>query len=98
MPKVAKQIHCSESERIELHKIVNSQKAEHRIVRRAKMVLLCLDGMQIKDIASKLGERPNTVSLWRDRFAEQGIPGLQDKKKAWPYCSIWTGIPRNGVK
>ena len=81
MPKVAKQIHCSESERIELHKIVNSQKAEHRIVRRAKMVLLCLDGMQIKDIASKLGERPNTVSLWRDRFAEQGIPGLQDKKR-----------------
>ena len=81
MPKVAKQIHCSESERIELHKIVNSQKAEHRIVRRAKMVLLCLDGMQIKDIASKLGERPNTVSLWRDRFAEQGIPGRQDKKR-----------------
>ena len=52
------------------------------MVRRAKMILMCAEGHQIKDIAAKLGERPNTVILWRDRFIEQGIKGVNDIQRS----------------
>lgn len=81
MSRVAKKIICSEEEHMELLKIVRSQKSEQRMARRAKMVLACLDGKAIKDIAAQLNERPNTVILWRNRFSENGIPGLQDKPR-----------------
>lgn len=45
------------------------------------MVLGCIAGKSIKDIATQLNERPNTVILWRDRFSEYGIPGLQDRSR-----------------
>jgi transposase len=42
------------------------------------MVLGCLDGKQITEIAQAFGTRPNTVIKWRDRFAKLGIGGLGD--------------------
>lgn len=45
------------------------------------MVLGCIAGKSIKDIATQLNERPNTVILWSDRFSEYGIPGLQDRSR-----------------
>jgi len=82
MPKTAKRVTCTEKDIIALHKIVNAQKSEQRMVRRAKMILLCAEGRQIKDIAEELKERPNTVILWRNRFTEQGIKGLLDLKRS----------------
>lgn len=78
MPRVAKKIICSEENHTELLKIAKSAKSEQRIAQRAKMVLACLEGKPVKDIAAEMNERPNTVILWRDRFAKMGIPGLQD--------------------
>ncbi|MBV9824369.1 MAG: helix-turn-helix domain-containing protein, partial [Alphaproteobacteria bacterium] len=40
--------------------------------------LACLGGEPQAQIAARLGTRPNTVSKWRTRFAEQGIAGLAD--------------------
>jgi transposase len=48
------------------------------MVRRAKMILMCIEGRRIKDIAAELKERPNTVILWRDRFIECGLWELSD--------------------
>jgi transposase len=45
------------------------------------MVLGCIEGKQIKDIAKELGERPNTVITWRDRFNARGLDGLADAKR-----------------
>ena len=45
------------------------------------MVLGCIAGKSIKDIATQLNQRPNTVILWRDRFSKYGIPGLQDRSR-----------------
>lgn len=42
------------------------------------MVLGCLDGKQITEIAQAFGTRPNTVIKWRDRFARMGVGGLDD--------------------
>lgn len=82
MPRKAKQLNCTEADIIKLNKIVNSQKSEQRMVRRAKMILLCADGCQIKDIAEKLGERPNTIISWRDRFIKCGLEGLYDQPRS----------------
>jgi transposase len=82
MPKVAKRLECTEEEVEALRKIISAHKSEQRMVRRARMVLMCTEGYQVKDIAEELGERPNTVILWRDRYAEQGIIGLNDSKRS----------------
>jgi len=40
------------------------------------MVLGCIEGKQVKEIAAEMGERPNTVIFWRDRFAANGVSSL----------------------
>lgn len=51
---------------------------DQRLATRALIVLKCIEGKQIKDIAAELGERPNTVILWKNRFSEKGIDGLSN--------------------
>jgi transposase len=46
------------------------------------MVIGCLEGRQIKEIAKESNEFPNTVILWRDRFIKDGIKGLEDSKRS----------------
>ena len=45
------------------------------------MVLGCIEGRQVKDIASEMNERPNTVIMWRNRFSEEGIRGLLNRPR-----------------
>ena len=82
MARTAKKLVCAEEGIAELQKIVKAHKSEQRMVRRAKMVLMCAEGFQIKDIAEELGERPNTVITWRNRYMELGIKGLSDFKRS----------------
>ena len=51
-------------------------------VARAKMVLGCLDGACVQEIAANCQTRANTVIKWRNRFVEQGLPGLQDELRS----------------
>ena len=48
---------------------------------RARIVLACLSGQRNDQIARDMGLRPNTVGLWRQRFAASGMAGLRDKPK-----------------
>lgn len=82
MPRKAKTLICTPNEIEQLQKAVNAHSTEQRIVRRAKMILLCQEGKQIKDIADELGERPNTVILWRDRYIENRFAGLKDAPRS----------------
>lgn len=75
MPRKYKKIDCSKEDIIELHKL-SEDESNPRIAIRARIVLGCVEGKQIKDIAAELHERPNTVITWRKRYAEQGIDGL----------------------
>lgn len=89
MPKRYKPISCSKTDIIELNKIVASS-GDPRLSLRARIVLACIEGRQIKDIAAEFKERPNTVILWRRRFDEQGIQGLYNLprgKNAYRYGS-----------
>jgi transposase len=48
------------------------------MVERAQIVLGCLEGKRVKEVAQKYHTRPNTVIKWRERFAKSGMSGLRD--------------------
>jgi transposase len=49
---------------------------------RAAIVLACADGSGTSETARTLGVSRPTVIKWRDRFAEQGIAGLDDEPRS----------------
>ena len=75
-------VSLSEPDRRELERRVRTQRAEHREVLRAQIVLLAADGEENATIASWLGISVNTASKWRKRFVEEGLKGLADRKRS----------------
>ncbi len=61
-----------------LQKWSRSTTAQHRMVLRARILLLIAEGRSTQAIAKELDVRPSTVSKWRLRFARQGLAGLSD--------------------
>jgi transposase len=68
----------SESDRNTLEHIVRRKTSEQQMVLRARIVLLSAAGRSDVDVAQQLGVNRHTVRLWRKRFYEQGLGGLQD--------------------
>jgi transposase len=56
--------------------------SEQRMALRAKIVLGAADGEGTNRIARELDVRPATVSKWRTRFAQDGLPGLHDAPRS----------------
>lgn len=81
MARVAVELHCSAQERSELMSLARSRTAEARLVERARIVLACLEGKRNDEVGQALGVRPNTVGLWRQRFAASGMAGLRDRAR-----------------
>jgi len=82
MSRKAKKVTCNEDVRQALEKISRSHSEEMRLVRRAKIILACLDGKQIKDISVELDEQPDVIIKWRDRFIKSGVAGLRDAPRS----------------
>ena len=78
MPKRASVPIVHAEERKKLEEMAKSRTQEARLVERAGMVLMCLGGQPIVQIAKKYGTRSNTVIEWRNRFARDGVKGLRD--------------------
>ena len=92
MARRAKTVECDEQTRRELERISSSHSAEIRLVRRARMMLGCIGGKRIKDIAAELGEQQDVIIKWRGRFMEKGISGLHDARRSGKpvvYGSEW---------
>lgn len=81
MARVAISLVCTDKEREELERISRSRTGEIRMVERSQIILCCLEGKSNKEIAVRLGLRPNTVGHWRKCFAAKGLEGLQDAKR-----------------
>ena len=64
--------------RATLDKTLAAPTAQVRQVLRARIVLLAAAGRSNPHIAAQLRCNVNTVRLWRNRFATQGLAGLQD--------------------
>lgn len=52
------------------------------MVERARIVLACLQGKEIQQIAREIGVSIPTVSKWRRRFAQDGVSGLSNRARS----------------
>ncbi len=52
------------------------------MVERARIVLACLQGKEIQQVAREIGTSVPTVSKWRRRFAQSGLSGLRDRARS----------------
>jgi len=82
MPKRIKLRTLTNEERTQLEKFSRSATKSHRIVERAKMILLAYQGVPVEQIASKLDRSVTAVYLRLKRFGKEGIAGLQDKPRS----------------
>lgn len=82
MAQAATVVTVSDEQRDVLEGWVRSAKTEQRLAFRARVVLAAAAGEGSASIARREGVRLNTVSTWRMRFAERGIAGLQDERRA----------------
>ena len=82
MPRQASPLQCSAETRAELNAISRSRTEQVRMVERVRIVLACLEGKEIQQIAKELGASIPTVSKWRRRFAQDGIRGRRDQPRS----------------
>lgn len=79
-------VELSAADRTFLEAQIRRHKAPRSLSDRCRMVLLCADGLQSKEVAERLGFHEHTVGKWLRRFAQAGIEGLTDEHR--------TGRPR----
>jgi len=82
MPITATRILLNEEDRAALTAWSRSSSGEHRLVERARIVLLASEGLFAREIARRLSTRLARVSKWRQRFARQGLAGLHDAPRS----------------
>jgi transposase len=70
----------SEDERRRLETWTRSRVIPQRDVQRAKVILLAAEGVPNHEIAARTGCSQPTVRLWRSRFSERGLAGLQERE------------------
>lgn len=82
MARKAKTVSAPDDVVAELRRIVNSGRSEQRLVTRSKIVLGCLAGGTIEQVANELGLSTVTVIKWRNRFEQGGLSALQDAPRS----------------
>lgn len=75
-------IHLTNEEVSILEDWTRRGKSEHRLVERARIVLLAHAGQTNQQIADKLGTRTARVSKWRQRFGAMRLTGLSDAARS----------------
>ena len=73
MYKIAPPLPMSEDQRSELERLATSPTQAHRVVVRARALLLAADGVSTTEVAAQCGTTVATVRAWRRAFAERGL-------------------------
>src|SRR5450755_2675930 len=81
MPRQAPAVECSAEIKAKLLSTSKSRTEEARAVERARIILACLEGKEIQQVARELGISIPTVTKWRRRFALWGLRGLRDQRR-----------------
>jgi len=68
-------------ERASIERMAHARTAPARAVERAGVVLAAVNGERVAAMAERFHITAATVSLWRHRFNEGGLAGLQDKPR-----------------
>jgi transposase len=74
-------LQVSEEQREELERWAQSRTLPAGDVARARLILALADGLSYREIERKLGASAPTVSLWKSRFEQSGVDGLQGQHK-----------------
>lgn len=74
-------IELSEEERQILEARARKYTLPYRDVVRAQMVLLAARGLRNDAIAHRLNTRREVVSMWRKRFFQEGLAGLEERPR-----------------
>lgn len=72
----------SPADRVELETVAGSRSLPYGLVRRARMILMSLQGMTNQGIAERLAVSQPTVSYWRRRYREHGLGGLHGELRS----------------
>jgi hypothetical protein len=74
----------SDEQREQLLRLARAHSSPQALVRRARIVLRAADEDRPTNlqVAEELGCKNDTVALWRRRFAEHGLAGLQDAPRS----------------
>src|SRR5262245_52611458 len=75
-PKLA--FTLTDEQRRELERLVKAPSTPQKFVRRARVALLADAGQDNAAIADELGTSRVTVGLWRQRFLDAGLAGLNE--------------------
>src|SRR5207302_9397375 len=71
-------INLNPEEEQKLRQWARAGTSEHRMVERAKVILLAHQGKSNVEIAERLSTRTARVSKWRQRFGKRRLDGLRD--------------------
>ena len=83
MPRISPyQILLSDEEREELQRRAAKYTLPYFVVLRAKMILLAASGKGNDEIAAALNSRREVVCLWRKRFFEERMAGLEERPRS----------------
>lgn len=74
-------IELSHEEREVLEARARRYTLPHRDVVRAQMVLLAAEGLRNDEIARRLSTGRDVVSMWRKRFFEERLAGLEERSR-----------------
>ena len=76
-------IRLSDAERAELQSLSRRATAPHRMVLRARIVLLAAGDVGNSEIARRLGTCADTARKWRRRYCRNGLDGPR-AGMSWP--------------
>src|SRR6476660_8566014 len=86
IPK-AREVRLRRGDRKVLEARCRSPVTLQRDLKRARIVLLAAAGRSTRSIAKEVGVQPRIVSLWRYRYADHALEGLQDKPRPGKPCT-----------
>ncbi len=75
-----------DGDRAVLEAWVRAVTVEARMAKRARIVLLAAEGMTNRDIAELVDLHYNQVGMWRARYGEFGLAGLEDEERPGRPC------------
>jgi transposase len=71
-----------DGDREQLERWVRSSRVPAGLAQRARIVLLAADGVSNVEISERLGVSKPTVTAWRDRYRDGGLPALDDRSRS----------------
>jgi hypothetical protein len=74
-------IRLSSTEAAELHRRAAKYTLPYFQVQRAKLILMAANGLSNDEIANRLATRRDVVSMWRKRFFDERLAGLEERAR-----------------